>query len=117
MDIRKFLPRKRPSEELDPDCVELDENMSDTELPDTVPILLPSSSGSQNCTKAVKKSSTNLSLHTEVSGNPHILGYTGMTQKKVCSATFVKSMENHLQMPVELGHHKQLWTGTMALKC
>ena len=40
-----------------------------------------------------------------------------MIQKKVCSATFVKSMENHLQMPVELGHHKELWTGTMALKC
>ena len=55
MDIRKCLPRKRPSEELDPDCDELDENMSDTELPDTVPILLPSSSGSQSSTKAAKK--------------------------------------------------------------
>lgn len=55
MDIRKFLPRKRPSEELDPDRDELDESKSDTELPDTVPILQPSSSSSQSSTKAAKK--------------------------------------------------------------
>ena len=91
MDIRKYLPCKRPSgaqadDEMDEskfdngesDHDKSDERMPDKELSDTVPTPQPSSS-----TKLPKRVFTNPSLHLDISGCPNTLGYTAMMHRRV----------------------------------